>query len=1371
MARRDGGRLPVSAAPPKLDPLRERLAATELEEARALLASGGAGALVALAQRMLSEIEAARARFEELSRELEAVTEADDAARLRHIERYLRETVGGERSLAADLRALRRDARAFDLAALGERVAVAACRADLRAEAALAVARLAHGSTALDVDALLALAQTPGRWSRRTEALDLLAEVAKDHAEPSVRPAIAAGVTRLAAPTEHRWVQPVALATLAAIAPAQALELARERLAQPAAGDDFIVRSRIVELAARLAAADDSGGDDWADLVARASQDPSDLVRMSAARLARDAETVARMARGDRSHKVRAVALIALAQRNGTRALGTLTDAVVGDPNGFVVQTAAEEIVALARDHAIEAPAQLFEALALGTTRTDVDAAVRAACADALVEVDVLATPSVRSVRDALAQIAGDTPVGGSTRIDGDAFARAGEEQLGRVLAVLARDDFALGIDHTRRGVVLHRGERRGFALWRALFELRHPAPSKRQAFDHTSACKPRGALRAPPGGMAELTATRVPGERVLVDNAGGWGRHLPLVDDLLSLGVWRPRRAVLASAHGLTTLVPPPTLPARLRAWLALTLRYARFVDVRRRALDSNEPAVQTHYVTEVERTTGMSIRFAPHAFGAGADRPTTLPVPGALAGAATAEPGPSELSMLAPAGLLASDLVTTLRDTGHDLAAYAMSPGGNRLPHLAAYALALLGALVVRGVTMRQRIERDRRSIPLVIGGWGTRGKSGTERIKAAMFQGLGYECLVKTTGCEAMFIHAIPGIPAREVFIYRPYDKASIWEQRDVLELARRMQTRVFLWECMALQPDLVGLLQSQWMRDDCSTITNAYPDHEDVQGPTGTDVATVISEFVPSAGQLFTSEEQMLPILRERAKERGTTLQVVSARDAELIADDLLARFPYQEHPKNIALVASLARGLGVSPVTAIVEMADNVVPDLGVLKTYPTVPWRGRTLSFTNGMSANERAGALANWRRSGFDKHDPDADPARWTVTVVNNRADRVARSEVFARFIVEDTAAHRHVLIGTNVSGLLGFIAVALERHLDALSPTRNLGGDAAARLRTARARIVRAFARLEVGAVSADSVVAECRALDFPAVDGTRIETLLVASDPREGYEAAKSAVRTVLSGLVGEGEHLPFLVTMVARRRLVRSLDVLVETTLVTDAAVVEGAFRTAYRELFDEALLPLHDPALSGDAIIERIASSVPPGARATIMGVQNIKGTGLDFVYRWVSIDMVDRALGRLSEASHDERERALLVLMMHDDYGLVDASLALAAVERAREADPSRNELPWEAIAKRLRDVIALRTKALAAGSEPRIADRARKIFGETFDFLDAMRRRRLAGHLLDELVAGRVSHAAAARRMRGIVARTKGAWMRKADP
>ena len=53
----------------------------------------------------------------------------------------------------------------------------------------------------------------------------------------------------------------------------------------------------------------------------------------------------------------------------------------------------------------------------------------------------------------------------------------------------------------------------------------------------------------------------------------------------------------------------------------------------------------------------------------------------------------------------------------------------------------------------------RKARRNIPISIGGWGTRGKSGTERLKAALIGVMGHGLVSKTTGCEAMFIHANP------------------------------------------------------------------------------------------------------------------------------------------------------------------------------------------------------------------------------------------------------------------------------------------------------------------------------------------------------------------------------------------------------------------------------------------------------------------------------------------------------------------------------------------------------------------------------------------------------------------------------------
>ncbi len=1248
----------TSHAPVQVDTLRERLAAPELQAARAVLDRAGVSGLLDHCDEHLRRLREVRERYEALAREVEAKPAQRDVL----IEDYLRETVEDRRALASDLRSRRKSGgELVDLAALGERVIRRVADLERAIEASLALARaaLAEGyASPLDLAPAFALARTHGSWSRRVEALGLLADLGRRRIGATAEAAIAEVARELVARDEHRWVQPAALCT-----------------------------------------------------------EPSDLV----------------------------------------------------------VRIAAEEAASLARRDGLRDHAETAAALGVAAAREAVPADVRAQVADALAEIAVFTDELARNAFEILAPIAAETPVG-SRSIVKDAYLEAlDDERLGRVLAVLARDDHALGADRIPGGIVLHRGDTRRFAWWRALYELSNPSPSKRQAFDHTLGRRPAGALRAPPGGLAELTATQVPGERVFIDRVGGWGRHLPMIDDLLSTGILKGKTVSLYGATGATTLAPPKSFAGRLRAWLTLTVRYAQLAELRRRALESDEPSMQTKFVNEIERSTRIAVQYEPHTFTISGTR-LAASVPRGIAArvpprtSRVPRPGePREASRpvalgLAPLAPFAGVDLSGLRDLGHELVTYATSPQGNRLAHLAAYTTVMLGAFLVRGVMVRRTIERDRDAIPLVIGGWGTRGKSGSERLKAALFQGLGHEVLVKTTGCEAMFIHAIPGQPAREVFIYRPYDKATVWEQRDVLALARSFGVRVFLWECMALQPDLVNLLQAQWMRDDYSTITNAYPDHEDVQGPSGWDVANVISEFVPTRGNLLTTEEQMLPILRERARERGTTVRVIKPREADLLADDLLARFPYSEHPRNIALVAGLARALGIPAAVALAEMADHVVPDLGVLKEYPTVPHDGRTLSFVNGMSANERTAALENWERMGFADHDPERDPTTWLVTVVNNRADRVARSEVFARFLVEDTSAHRHVLIGTNVAGLRAFIDQALQRHLARVSPTHELVGDGSERLRTARARLDRAFARLKVGRADADSVIADVLALGGPELDRPTVDRLLEPETPDERYEHARAAVEQGLPASV-DGELRPFVVQAIARRRAVRAVHAVLARDLGARPTNVDAAFARTYRAIFAESVVAIDDPTMSGDRISDAIARSVPPRAHARIIGLQNIKGTGLDFVYRWVSIDTVTKHLDKLRSPVRARREEALRALAMHGDYGVVDARHALQQLEEARERDEDRDALPYDVALARLREVVALREKKLVAKRTRSASEAVRSWFGKTFDYLDSTRRRRMANELLEALITQRVSHAAAAKKMREIVARTKGAW------
>jgi hypothetical protein len=442
------------------------------------------------------------------------------------------------------------------------------------------------------------------------------------------------------------------------------------------------------------------------------------------------------------------------------------------------------------------------------------------------------------------------------------------------------------------------------------------------------------------------------------------------------------------------------------------------------------------------------------------------------------------------------------------------------------------------------------------------------------------------------------------------------------------------------------------------------------------------------------------------------------------------------------------------------------MADNVVPDLGVLKTYPRVAHAGRTVAFTNGMSANERTGALSNWVRMGFDKHDCDADPARYIVTVVNNRADRVARSEVFARFVVQDIGAHKHFLIGTNVVGLVGFLKEALQKHLDAITPSRDLDGDPNARRATVLARLERAFKKLKIGAPTPESVLAELGALKLPPLDPAAVTQLLRPASPDESFAAATRAVTAALPATV-PAEARPFVVSSITRRRIRQAILATVDAHLATQPAQVDRVFRAAYQAMFEEQIIPLYDSTLTGDQIIDTICTNAPPGARIDIMGLQNIKGTGLDFVYRWVSLEAVDRALAKARSSSADEAEAGLRALLVHDDYGLYDSTHAHATMEELR-ANAPRLAARIDPVIARLAPIVAKRKAALSAKRSRSAGDVVRGIIGKTFDYLDSMRRQAMAREVLEDLVAGRLSHAAAAVEMRAVVARAKGAWAAK---
>lgn len=641
-------------------------------------------------------------------------------------------------------------------------------------------------------------------------------------------------------------------------------------------------------------------------------------------------------------------------------------------------------------------------------------------------------------------------------------------------------------------------------------------------------------------------------------------------------------------------------------------------------------------------------------------------------------------------------------------------------------------------------------------MIGGWGTRGKSGTERLKAALLNAAGLSLLSKTTGCEAMVLHSAPFGKLRELFLFRPYDKATIWEQQYVVRLASKLGVQAFLWECMALTPQYVRVLQRDWMKDDLSTITNTFPDHEDLQGPAGINIPEVIADFIPTRSKVLTSEEQMLPILRDAARGKCSHLLPVTWREANLIPSDVLARFPYQEHPDNIALVTAMAEELGFSREFAWKEMADRVVPDLGVLKTSAPARLRSRTLEFSNGMSANERFGSLGNWRRLGFDQHDIERQPEVWISAVVNNRSDRVPRSKVFAGILVSDIRVDRFYLIGSNLNGLMGFVREAWEK----------MRGRWTLRPRSSASETT-----------PHEQLIRWARDLRIPwsrAVAVNRLRSMITGQTwqrPLPDLDLEKQSPSQIQKILAGSAcpnvdEIISFFESDLEAVADFEHLKQQIDSG--ASLASVDERLRQFFSKWFFAKFVVVDDYHATGNQIVDLIAKTTPPGLRNRIMGMQNIKGTGLDFVYTWQAWDACHEACAQLVTGNPALVEKAVATLANFEGFNLLCEEHVRAIVQGKLSAAEPTLQPQLTKILERMDAALGIIRDQMSRVRSTGFVEKLVNWTEAWVDALDAVRRRRRADRVFADLCAERISQARAAVELQALTQRQKGGWLRK---
>ena len=464
---------------------------------------------------------------------------------------------------------------------------------------------------------------------------------------------------------------------------------------------------------------------------------------------------------------------------------------------------------------------------------------------------------------------------------------------------------------------------------------------------------------------------------------------------------------------------------------------------------------------------------------------------------------------------------------------------------------------------------------------------------------------------------------------------------------------------------------------------------------------------------------------------------------------------------------------------------------------------------------------NERAGFMNNWKRMNLEEVGRRAGATEQVFTVVNNRADRVPRSMVFADILVRDIAVDRHVLIGTNLSGLRIYLGESMDRYLANIRVAE--AGDP---LSDARRRLETFLDRVRLRDAPAASLLAQLETMarasgrDFrvaptgeAALDAALDDLASSFQGWDSGYEAARkhAAVRALIEAIraaatadatalapAAEAEPTAALVSfahgdvadvdtffaervtcvVAARHFRSRLAETLGEGTAPSSVepqldALHADLVRT-WRERFWYTVVSLDDSDISGDAIIVRAAKSAPPGFDVALMGTQNIKGTGLDFVYRWVELHGVRRRVDALADAPEALFGAELLWLSSSTGFHLTDALTAwreLRDIQTKRKCSPRELALITRASShlgqlalRRIADASATTSAPVAGSPKTRVLAAIERFL----DPLDAVWRRYRSDRLMRLLAARRISHLRMAAEMRDLMKRQKGGWLSK---
>jgi hypothetical protein len=191
-----------------------------------------------------------------------------------------------------------------------------------------------------------------------------------------------------------------------------------------------------------------------------------------------------------------------------------------------------------------------------------------------------------------------------------------------------------------------------------------------------------------------------------------------------------------------------------------------------------------------------------------------------------------------------------------------------------------------------------------------------------------------------------------------------------------------------------------------------------------------------------------------------------------------------------------------------------------------------------------------------------------------------------------------------------------------------------------------------------------------------------------------------------------------------------------------------------------------MFPLVDSTGATVAMVRAsVVRNTPPGTAVRVLGVQNIKGTGLDFAYQWVYWRELAKSLVDLLSDRPDRRQRGLSAVEAHPFGSAMACDEALGALG-ALSGDPevgARVRRATTRIAAR-RDALMAARQAVAPkrGGWQVVLQRLERLL----DPLDAVWRAQRARRVFADLARGQISHPKAQAWLVSLTARQKGGWL-----